>query len=239
MLKIYICEENKEHRDKLKEMVNNIILIEDYDMKLEMETDNPSELIDSIKDNKESGIYLLDINLNSDTNGIMLANEIRKYDPRGFIIFITAHPELMYLTFFYKIEAMDYIIKGDYEIIRKSIKDCLENAYNKYITKSTHLQKAFLIKFKDKTIRVNYDKILFFETSKAVHKIVIHCKSRKIEFYGKMKEIQESLDDRFCRCHTSYIVNKDNIDYINKADRIIHMINGDKCLVSIRCLKLL
>lgn len=49
-------------------------------------------------------------------NGFELAQEIRKFDPRGFIIFITTHAELSYMTFTYKVEALDYIIKDDIDL---------------------------------------------------------------------------------------------------------------------------
>ena len=54
-----------------------------------------------------------------------------------------------------------------------------------------------------------------------------------------MKELEKNLDDRFYRCHTSFIVNKDKIKEINKKDRIAYMINGEECLISTRGIKLL
>ena len=46
-------------------------------------------------------------------NGIKLGSEIRKHDPVGNIIFVTSHSELTYLTFVYKVAAMDFIFKDD------------------------------------------------------------------------------------------------------------------------------
>ena len=54
-----------------------------------------------------------------------------------------------------------------------------------------------------------------------------------------MKALENILDSRFYRCHTSYIVNKDKIKEINKKSRIAHLINNDTCLISTRGLKLL
>ena len=52
--------------------------------------------------------------LGADINGINLGEEIRQLDPTGYIIFITTHAELSHLTFKYKVEALDYIIKDDF-----------------------------------------------------------------------------------------------------------------------------
>lgn len=239
MLKIFICEDNKEQRERLQKIVNNILLIENYDIELALATENPYELLNYIKDNESTGIYFLDVDLHSDINGIQLAEKIRKYDPRCFIIFITVHAEMSYLTFLYKVEAMDYIIKDNYKNISERVKECIDNAHNKYKAKTTELQKIFSIKVDDKIINIDYNKILFFETSPTIHKVILHCENRQIEFYSQMKELEKNLDERFCRCHTSFIVNKDKIKQINKKDRIAHMINGEECLISTRGIKLL
>ena len=65
------------------------------------------------KEMNDIGCYFLDIQLEADMNGIKLGSEIRKHDPVGNIIFVTSHSELTYLTFVYKVAAMDFIFKDD------------------------------------------------------------------------------------------------------------------------------
>ena len=239
MLNIFICEDNDKQRNILEKIVKDILLIENYDMKLALSTANPSELLNTIKKLESTGIYFLDVDLHADINCIQLAEQIRKYDPSGFIVFVTIHAEMSYLTFLYKVEAMDFIIKDNYDNISNRVKECIENANNKYKAKVNELHKVFSVKVHDKFVNVDYNEILFFETSPIVHKIILHCCNREIEFYGQMKDIENSLDDHFCRCHTSFIVNKDNIKEVNKKDKIAYMINNDKCLISSRGMKAL
>ena len=78
---------------------------------------------------------------------------------------------------------------------------------------------------------------MFFETSETIHKVIIHAKDRSVEFYSKMKDIEDKLDNRFYRCHRSYLVNKNNISQIDKNKRLIIMENGERCLISPRLLK--
>lgn len=237
MLKVFICEDNKEQRERFSKIVQDIILIENYDIELGLVTSDPNELINYIDNNDLSGLYFLDIDLKSEINGIELATKIRKYDPRGFIVFITTHAEMSYLTFMYKVEAMDYIIKDNYNNIRERIQQCIADAHTKYSAKSNELQKIFTIKSDDKIVNIEYRKILFFETSPTIHKVIVHAVDRQIEFYAKMKEIEGKLDDRFYRCHKSFIVNKDNIKEIDVNNRCIYMTNGEQCLISIRLMK--
>lgn len=111
------------------------------------------------------------------------------------------------------------------------------NAHKKYSAKATELQKNFTIKAEDKIINIEYNKILFFETSNIIHKVVLHAVDRQIEFYAKMKDVEVKLDERFYRCHRSFLVNKDNIKEIDKNNRVAYMINGQECLVATRLLK--
>ena len=237
MIKVFICEDNKKQREKFTETIRNIILMEDFDMNVALSTEKPDDIIDYLKDNDVSGLYFLDVDLKSHINGIKLAELIREYDPRGFIVFVTTHAEMSYLTFMYKVEAMDYIIKDNYDNVKERIHQCIANANKKYSSKATNVQKNFTIKVNDRIITIEYNKILFLETSINILKVVLHAIDRQVEFYAKMKDVEDKLDERFYRCHRSFLVNKDLIEEIDMSNRIIKMVNGEECLVSKRLVK--
>ena len=237
MLSIFVCEDNKEQREKFTKMIQDIVIIENFDMELTLSTSNPDDILNYLNENDVSGLYFLDIDLKASINGIELATKIRQYDPRGFIVFVTTHSEMSYLTFIYKVEAMDYIIKDNYGNIKERIHQCILDANKKYSLKATQLQKVFSMKVGDKIISIEYHKILFFETSPTIHKVILHTIDRQIEFYSKMKDVEEKLDNRFYRCHKSYIVNKDNIREIDLSNRCLYMVNGQECLISTRMIK--
>ena len=154
--------------------------------------------------------------------------------------FIKIRDKYCLVNVFEKLESENketYIIKDDYNRIRERIGQCIEDANTKYSAKTTELQKIFTIKSVDKIINIEYKKILFFETAPIIHKVIVHAIDRQIEFYAKMKDIEQRLDDRFYRCHKSFIVNRDNINEIDFTKRCIYMINGEQCLISTRLMK--
>ena len=51
--------------------------------------------------------------------------------PIGNIIFVTSHSELTYLTFVYKVSAMDFIFKDDPNQLKTRIIDCIETAHTR------------------------------------------------------------------------------------------------------------
>ena len=234
MLKLYVCEDNIEQRNHIKKLIENIVVMEDYDMELECVTENPHTVLEKVKVSENVGIYFLDIDLNSDMTGLVLAQEIRKYDPRGFIIFVTTHSEMSYMTFMFKLEALDFILKDEPDDMDKRIYECILKANQRFASANNKVQTNYSIKVADKVYTVDYDEILFFETSANVHKIILHCKNRQMEFLGKIKEIEKELDDRFYRCHRAFLVNKDNIKEVDLQNNVIYMVNGDQCLLSYR-----
>ena len=237
MLKIYICEDIEVQRNQMQQVIENIILMEELDMELCCVSENPHKILEKVKESEAVGIYFLDIDLGADMTGLTLAQEIRKYDPRGFIIFITAHSEMSYMTFIYKLEALDFILKDAPEELGKRVYECILKANQRFASANNKVKANFSVKVNEKVFTVDYNEILFFETSPNVHKIILHCKNRQMEFLGKIKEIEKEVDGRFYRCHRSFLVNRDNIREIDFQKRVIYMVNGDECLISSRMMK--
>ncbi len=237
MLNIFVCEDNVVQRQTIVQTIKDTIIIEELDMRLILDTGDPYSLLEMVKDSQNTGIYFLDIDLGSDMNGMKLAQQIRLFDPRGFIIFITAHSELSYMTFQYRVEAMDFVLKDNPTEVKVKLRECLLNAMERHMLQTNKTHKVYTIEVGGRKISVDYDDILFFETSGNIHKVILHAKERQIEFSSTLKVLTSTLDDTFVRCHRSFLVNKNNIKEIDTKNRIIHFINGETCLMSTRMMK--
>lgn len=194
-------------------------------------------LLEKLEYSRNTGIYFLDIDLNSSMNGMKLAQQIRLFDPRGFIIFITAHSELSYMTFQYRVEAMDFVLKDNPAEAELKIKECLLNAMERYTLQTNRTHKVYTIETNGRKISIDYEDILFFETSGNIHKVILHAKDRQIEFPSTIKELTNELGCDFVRCHRSFLVNQKNIKEIDTKNRIVHFSNGETCLMSTRMMK--
>lgn len=232
MLKIYVCEDNKEQREYLTTCISEVVEVEELDMEIASSTDNPDTILAAVEDEKQEGIFFLDIDLGREMNGIELASEIRKMQPRCYIIFVTTHSEMSLMTFTYKVEAMDFIIKDNVREVKNRVHQCLINCKHLSQQQPDETVKNYLVKIGDRVKAIPYDDILFFEVSKNFHKIILHAKNCKIEFNGKMKEIETELDQRFYRCHRSFLVNRENIIEV-KENQVI-MYGGTVCPISVR-----
>ena len=239
MLDIFVCEDNAAQRRTVVNIIQNTVLIEELDMQLTLDTGDPYILLEKVKTSQNTGIYFLDIDLNSNMNGMKLAQQIRLYDPRGFIIFITAHSELSYMTFQYRVEAMDFVLKDNPAEAKVKLRECLLNAMERHTLQTNKTHKVYTLEVGGRKISVDYEDILFFETSSNIHKVILHAKDRQIEFPGTIKELASALSGDFVRCHQSFLINKKNIKEIDAKSRIIHFINGETCLMSTRMMKAL
>lgn len=234
MLNVFVCEDDAVQRRTILKIIQDTLLIEELDMQLVFDTGDPYALLEEVKASQNTGIYFLDIDLGADMNGMKLAQQIRLFDPRGFIIFITAHSELSYMTFQYRVEAMDFVLKDNPAEAKVKIRECLLNAMERHTLQTNKTHKAYTIEAGGRKISVDYDEIFFFETSSNIHKVILHAKDRQIEFSGTMKEVADTLGDSFVRCHRSFLVNKSNIREIDAKNRIIYFTNGETCLMSTR-----
>ncbi|MCL1842723.1 MAG: LytTR family DNA-binding domain-containing protein [Defluviitaleaceae bacterium] len=242
MLSVFICEDNQPYREMLLDCIEKFIAIKNFDMEVSLCTHNPAEILNHIGKNV-NGLYFLDVEIanlvtGDVVNGVELAQAIRERDPRGFIVFITAHPRYISLTFEYKVEALAYIHKAEGENVRNKIHDCIENAYNKHVSRADEGYFIFQARY-GLLVSCGYDDILFFETQSS-NRIILHARKRQYKFYSTLEKIIKELPfGLFFHCHKSYIINVSNLtekavfDLRRGNDRII-MPNGSACLVSSR-----
>lgn len=234
MIPIYLCEDDEIQLKEWIKFIKNTIIISEWDMNINIATTSPKILLDNINKQKpETAIYFLDIDLKSEINGIELAVEIRKYDPRAFIIFITTHEEMAYATFKYKAEPLGYIIKGADDFYEQ-IRECLFDAYAKYQVPNNSLTDNLTIQMERRVIMLQLNEVYFIEPSILSHKIRLHKAHEILEFTSSLSEISQKLDDRFMQCHKAYIINCNHVLRVDKNKYTVYFDNGSSCPCSVR-----
>lgn len=194
----------------------------------------PEELLAMRKKSEITGLYFLDIDLQAEKNGIELAQEIRKYDPRGYIVFITTHSEMAVLTFRYKVEAMDFIIKDNVKTLPEQICACIKNAENNYRAQLDSSKRLLSVKIDKANLVLDQDDIIAITTSEDYHKIIIHTKNGTRQMAGSLKEFKATLNSTFCQCSRSSIVNLKHVLKYSRDEALLTMDNKETYSVSIR-----
>lgn len=235
-MEVVICEDNVTQLKAITEMIQSYAMIEDNGIHIALATTDPGEVL-AYAQNHKVDCYFFDIDLGHDMTGMQLSSAIRKLDPICSIVFMTTHSEMAYLTFTYKVAALDFIIKDSVNTWESKVLDVLQEAHKRYLQIGKDVDaNTVQIKIGSRIRNIEYDKILFFEVSPNPHKLVLHLHNEQIEFPGRLKDY-ESLSDHFYRCHKGYIVNTKHIQEIDTKQRVITMTNGETCIASSRLLR--
>lgn len=234
MINIVIAEDNLVYQNCLKNYIISCMKDLKLNAKIDLITDNPNTVIKyAIEHNTNSTkVYFIDIKYDKyKTNGIIIGKEIRKYDPFGYLIYITMHLEYATDIFQYKLEALDYIYKDDPDI-QERITQCLDivkEEENKKAASPT--RERILIKVGTNYYNILLEDIIYIESS--LHrKIRVHTQDQSIEYYNTLSNIEQSLTDTFFKTHRSYIINTKYIEDIDEKKGIVLMQNNAKCLIA-------
>lgn len=234
MVPIYICDDEPLLVKQLEGIVKNQIMISAYDMGPVHTFTSPDQLLASIDNSCRRGIYFLDIDFPNSMNGFELAQKIRCLDPRGFIVFITAHDNLAAETFRYQLEAMDYVVKGDKDQMANRIQSCLSNAEIRISAETQEHAPYYSLKIIDTIRHIPLHQILYFEAIGRRHLILLRMLDETLEFYGSLTAIEEELGQRFWRCHRGFLVNREHIQQIRLKENTVILTNNERCLLSRR-----
>lgn len=236
MIQIYLCEDNQAQLETYSKIIRDFLVFDETGFVFTLATSDPYILLEKRKENKNPGLYFLDIDLQASINGLKLAQQIRRLDPRGYIVFITTHSEMLSLTFEYKVEAMDFILKDRPEQLSDRIRHCIHTAKENDTRFQKQKENIIAIKIDNVLVRLNQNDIIFVELDSNPHRLIIHTSHGVKRIPGTLKELETNLDSRFCRCHNSVLVNIEHVISFNRASRQLLMDNNEICPVSMRML---
>ena len=205
MINIAICDDIAEELEIISSYVSKNLKDLDESFKINSFSDG-QDLIDHITSSKEANdIIFLDIYMKF-SNGIDIAKKIRKFDKECKIIFVTSSKN--HAIDSYDVRALYYILKPiNEEKLRNAIKIALEQLNKE--------NKQIVIKNKKGSYRISYKDILYAESKARVVNIYLKF-GEVIRFYSKLDDFIESLqDERFLKCHKSFLV---NMDYVLKIE---------------------
>ncbi len=233
-----ICDDQQSWINTITTNLNKVIEKNNLPGSIVLDTQNPSDVIKYAKeceiDAYEINVYLLDVDLNANKNGLELARQVRMLDPLAYIIFITAHLEYGMLVFKYKLKAFEYLVKPvDYVDFSRCIVALTED-YNKFLRTIENDKQTFVnIVSGYKEYKLNINDILYIESKGP--KVIIHTINNAIETYMSLNTIEDMLNVTkalFYRTHKTFLINLMHVEHINFSQMFVRMINGDICMIS-------
>ena len=215
-MRIAIVDDEERCRDRVKE------ILEKYPWKEQINMEMFSCGEDFVKNNGYD-IAFMDIEMKG-MDGFETVRLYKENNENTIIIFLTTHTELSRKG--YIVNAFRYIDKNEKEMeieVNEALATIEAMESRNYIV-SFHVLHMGEISLRTKDI-------LFIETDK--RNVIVHTKDRLYTSNRKIDEMEDELKERgFFRCDKSYLVNLENIDFIDKVNAYFK--NGEKARVSIR-----
>ena len=239
MVPLYICDDEQAQRERIAGLVQKQIMILDCDIGPVRTFGSAAALLAAHDGEAVPAVYLLDVDLQDHLDGFGLAVELRRRDPRGYIIFITGHGELSFETFRYRLEAMDYIVKGGDGEMQARLQSCLGSIVERLRDERGENSRYYTIKLFDTIRHIPLSRLLYFEANGRQHRISLHTDNEVVEFFGSLQPVEEDLCDDFFRCHRSCLVNRRRIRHIRLKEQEVELDNGERLPLSRGAKKLL
>lgn len=168
------------------------------------------ELIDAAGKLGGFDVYILDIVMQSDINGIQLGLKLREMNYNGKIIYLTSSEE--YAIDSFRVKAFNYITKPVERVSFFAALDEVCEAIEKN-------DKSIIVKSKENSVKIHFDTILYAELQKRaiVYHLVggacVESTTLRTNFTDAVAELLE--DYRFAPCGASMVANLSHITAVD------------------------
>jgi DNA-binding LytR/AlgR family response regulator len=208
MIKIAICDDEKEFRDAAERMLNQYM--EDKAVPFQVDVFNvPSELVDMTEKGTIYDIYLLDIYMPG-ISGMSIATELRSRGVKSPVIFLTSSTDHALEAF--GVDATHYLLKP-------YTKDSFYVGMDKAMQSITsHKDDSIVLKVDNEYRSIPVSKIIYCEAEDKYQRLYLDKEERLLirisgtELYKQLSEFE-----CFYRCGRAHIINLNHISRVTQS----------------------
>ena len=219
-----VCEDDSIVREGIHRFCGETLTEENICHEIK-EFSSAEELAEVLETEPESfDLLILDIMM-GEKNGMEFAKEVRRWDEKTSIIFVTGCEE--YIEMGYDVQAAQFLIKPIvWDKLRTAI---LRDCRKRYGQKNMVLQKG------RKLLKLPLEDVLYAEAD-GKHGVRIVFAGGMESFPVSLAQLEEQTEEKqFIRCHNSYLVNLRHIRRLNNQNLILD--NGQELPISRTYLK--
>lgn len=207
MLRIGICDDEKDMRFALRYKLERILETREIDCELYEFSSGDRLSAWYEKHAGELDLLFLDIEMEG-SNGMETAKKLRAVDGSLQMVFVTGHPDFVFDG--YAVGALGYLMKPPAEA---QLEDILQRAM---IALHMNTEAVFLCRNNEGTYRIPKSSILYFASEK--RQVSCVTKTRDYLFYAKLDDVAAEVGRGFVRIHQRFLVNAAAVEHIAAAE---------------------
>ena len=225
-VKIAVCDDEKNIRAYLVSLIKK--------QAIECSIMEYASADEYLSDGREYDLLFLDIEMGGSgalMDGMELARNIRAMDTgrQPIIIFVTGYEKYVYDAF--DVGAFQYLVKP---VDEHKFAEVFSRAVGQIASEVEKRRKKLVIPYAGGSKAIPFHDIYYMESQN--HNIVLYLKSgnqtctSKLEYYGKIGDLEKELAGQFYRIHRGYLINLFHVESYDRTE--VRMANGDKLLLS-------
>jgi Response regulator of the LytR/AlgR family len=220
MINIAICDDVIATTGKIETMLQNVSKRNFIPIDTEVFWKG-EDLAVSVEMGNSFDIIFLDIEMGQE-DGITVARRIRKIDKKVLVVYVTSHENYMMESF--EIRPFRFLVKP---VSEEQMEHCFQAAYEDISSSDSY----FRYSYQRISHKIQIGEILYFESNR--RKVKIITEKENFELYGKLNDIEKSLERSkatFLRVHQSFLVNYRHIERLGYDFIVLN--NGKRISIS-------
>lgn len=219
MIHIAICDDEKSMADKIEIMTTDFFRKKNAEISIVKYASGE----DMLESSEKTDLLFLDIGMQG-LDGIETARRLRQQGYKGFLIFITVLKEMVFQSF--EVRPFDYFVKP---VEAAQFERTMERLF---LSMQDHVlpeKENILVQKGYESSIISFQDIVCCEVID--RKMYLYLVTGEIiDYYDRMEKLEKKLDERFFRCHRSYLINLNHLkSYRNNT---AYMANGKEIPVS-------
>lgn len=217
MVEFVVCDDDSKTIDNIKKIIKEIMIDKKLESNIISFNDYDYNFKKFVSSNKKQLIYILDVEMPSDS-GKTMARYIRNLDKKSVIIILTSHHESADEIYKGRLNILTFVSKRDRCDLnmRLAIEDSLSYVIDEDIVEFSEQGSTYSFKAND---------ILYIV--KDFRKTVIKTTFDRYELYISLDKIKGYLPQYFKQSHRACIINLRRVNKINSTKKEIYFDNGE------------
>lgn len=204
---VAVCDDSTADRQYILNMLTEWAAEAGHSV-LVAEFSSAEQFLFEYEDKSDYDILLLDIEM-GDMDGVTMAKKLRRVNETVQIIFVTGYSD--YISEGYEVAALHYLMKPVKQ-------EKLFEVLNRAVEKVQKNEKLLLLENGGELFRIPLYQIRYIDVQH--NYVTVHAKE-EVTVKKTLGDIENSLDDRFCRVGRSAIVNLSCISRVAKTDIVL------------------